>query len=166
MRSKIQKTVMAAMLAALCTAGTMVIKIPSPLGGYVHLGDCIVILCAFLLPLRYAALAAGIGSALADILVGYAAYAPATFVIKAATAAVAFLVVRALSEKGSTIWGKAFAALLGEAVMVLGYFAYEAVFLYGLSAAVNIPMNAVQGIFGASAGAILGRLLEKKVRRG
>ena len=44
MKSKTQSMVMAAMLAALTCAATMVIKIPSPLHGYINLGDCIVLL--------------------------------------------------------------------------------------------------------------------------
>ena len=46
--------------------------------------------------------------------------------------------------------------------MVGGYLLYEAVFLgFGVAAAANIPMNAIQGAFGAVAGAALFVALSK-----
>ena len=41
---------------------TIVVQIPSPLGGYIHLGDMAVLLCGFLLGPIWGAAAAGIGS--------------------------------------------------------------------------------------------------------
>ena len=83
-----KRIVMAAMLAALTCVATMVIKIPSPLKGYLNLGDCVVLLAGWMLSPVYGFLAAGIGSALADVFSGYVLYAPATFVIKGAMALV------------------------------------------------------------------------------
>ena len=37
---KIRKLVLAALLAALVCVATMVVQIPSPMQGYVNLGDC------------------------------------------------------------------------------------------------------------------------------
>ena len=79
---KTRMVVMSAMLASLTCVATMIIKIPTPLHGYANLGDCIVLLSAFLMPVSYGFCAAAIGSALADVLSGYAMYAPATFIIK------------------------------------------------------------------------------------
>ena len=45
--TKIRKLVMAALFAALCTVMTMVIQVPSPMQGYVNLGDCAVLLSAW-----------------------------------------------------------------------------------------------------------------------
>ena len=77
------------MLAALTCVATIVIKIPSPLNGYINLGDCIVLLSGWLLSPVYGFFAAGLGSALADLFSGYAAYAPATFLIKGLMALIA-----------------------------------------------------------------------------
>ena len=74
--NKTKKIVMAAMFAALCCVATMIIKIPSPLKGYINLGDCVVLLSGWMLSPAYAFLAAGIGSALADLFSGYLVYAP------------------------------------------------------------------------------------------
>lgn len=43
---KIRKLVLAALLAALVCVATMVVQIPSPMQGYVNLGDCFVLLSA------------------------------------------------------------------------------------------------------------------------
>ena len=86
MKTRTQKIVMSSLLAALACVATMIIKIPSPLNGYINLGDCVVLLSGWLLPPVYGFVAAGLGSALADIFSGYIIYAPATFVsLKALT---------------------------------------------------------------------------------
>ena len=69
---KIRKLVLAALLAALVCVATMVVQIPSPMQGYVNLGDCFVLLSGWLLGPWYGFAAGGIGSMLADIFLGYA----------------------------------------------------------------------------------------------
>ena len=90
MNTRTKKIVMAALMAALACVATMIIKIPSPLKGYLNLGDCIVLVSGWMLSPTYGFLAAGLGSALADVFSGYVTYAPATFVIKGVMALVAF----------------------------------------------------------------------------
>ena len=82
--SKTLKLVISALMASMACVATMVIKIPIPAtGGYINLGDSIVLLASVALGPVYGGLAAGLGSALADLLGGYVAFAPATFIIKA-----------------------------------------------------------------------------------
>lgn len=50
---------------------TMIIKIPTPTFGYIHLGDGLVLLCGIILGPGIGALAAGIGTMFADIFSGY-----------------------------------------------------------------------------------------------
>ena len=78
--------ILAALLAAFTTVATMIIKIPTPTMGYIHLGDGLVLLCGILLGPGVGAAAAGIGSMFADVFSGYMSYAPATLIIKALTA--------------------------------------------------------------------------------
>ena len=85
-----KRTVVSALMAALTCAATMVIKIPSPLNGYLNLGDCIVLVAGWMLTPTYGFLAAGLGSALADLFSGYVTYAPATFLIKGLMAIIAY----------------------------------------------------------------------------
>ena len=75
------RVVLTALFAALVCVATMTIRIPSPTGGYLNLGDGIVLLSAFLLGPVYGTLAAGVGSMLADLLSGYPAYALGTLAV-------------------------------------------------------------------------------------
>lgn len=161
MHSKTKKIVIAALMASLVCVATMLVKIPSPLKGYVNLGDCVVLVAAWMLSPVYGALAAGLGSALADLFSGYVTYAPATFLIKAVMALIAFACVKWIAKKQNKLSAQIIGAVLAEVWMVLGYFLFEGC-LYGFApSAVNIPANAVQGVAGIVIGLILIRIFEK-----
>lgn len=164
MKSKTQRIVLAALFAALVCVATMVVKIPTP-KGYINLGDSIVLLSGWLLSPVYGFFAAAIGSMLADVLLGYTAYAPITFVIKGVMALVAFLFAKKVFKKNCGLTGKLVGGLCAELVMVLGYFVYEG-FLYGgeggfATALVSVPFNAIQGAVGMIVGLLLVRVFEK-----
>ena len=162
--SKIKKMVLAALFAALCTVMTMVIQVPSPMQGYVNLGDCAVLLAAWVLGPVYGGAAAGIGSMLADLLSGYAHYAPGTFTIKLAMAVAAALIFRALQERRSAplVLAQAVSGVAAEIIMVAGYFGYASLWLgKGLAAAASIPGNVVQGVFGLVAAAVVYAILAR-----
>lgn len=151
---KTKKIVTASLLAALTCVATMLIKIPSPLKGYINLGDCVVLLSGWLLSPLYGFLSAGIGSALADIFAGYVAYAPATFVIKGVMALIAFYLFKSFKSRVAS-------GAIAEVFMVLGYFVFEG-FLYGFApSVVNILPNAIQGVAGLILGIILLKVFEK-----
>ena len=146
---KLLRMVTAAALAALTCVATMVVSVPIPATkGYFNLGDSIVLLCGAFLGPVYGALAAGLGSALADLFLGYAAvYAPGTFVIKGLTALFAALLFRRLRAK--TKLAAPVAAFPAELWMVLGYFIYESTVLgYGMGALASVPANLIQGAAG------------------
>ena len=162
MKNKTQSIVISAMFASLICVATMIIKIPSPLNGYINLGDAIVLLSAWLLPMGHGAAAAGIGSALADVFSGYSVYAPATFVIKCIMALTAYGVRARLRKKHGEVPSLLLGGVLAELVMILGYYVFEG-FLYGfVSSLVNIPANGVQGIAGIVIGLLLLSVFRKK----
>lgn len=148
---KIKRLVSAALFIALTCVATIIIQIPSPMNGYVNLGDCFVLLSGWMLGPAYGALAAGFGSALADIITGYAYYAPGTLIIKAFTALVAVLIYKAFQlrfKKYSVIF-RMISGVFGECLMVIGYFGYACLILgKGLAATASIPGNIIQGILG------------------
>lgn len=173
-----KKLVFTALLCALCCIATMVIRIPTPTMGYIHPGDAVVLLCAFLLGPVPGALAAGVGSALSDLFSGYLAYAPATLLIKALTAFFAGLIVSAAKRKQSRreILAVVTGGVAGEAFMVLGYFVFElflmaftaksgissATLAAGAASAISgIPFNIVQGGFGIIVSSLLYPFLKK-----
>ena len=157
--ARVQTLVMTGLLTALACIATLVIHVASPTGGYLNLGDTVVLLGAYLLGPWYGALAAGLGSALADILSGAAIYAPATLVIKAAMAVLAGLLYRKLrgSAAGAILCGAA-----GELPMLAGYWLYDALLLRSFAgAAAGVPSNLVQAGFGIAVSVFLTAALRK-----
>lgn len=161
---KVYQLVLASLFAALTYVMTMVVQVPSPMQGYVNLGDCAVLLSAWVLGPLYGGAAAGIGSMLADLLSGYAHYAPGTFAIKLAMAVAAALIFRALQSRSShnLLVSQVVSGVVAEAIMVVGYFGYASLWLgKGLAAAASIPGNIVQGVFGLVAAAAVYAVLSK-----
>lgn len=162
MKNSTQKIVISSLFAALICVATMLIKIPSPLKGYINLGDGIVLLAAWILPLPYGLVAAGLGSALADLFSGYVVYAPATFLIKALMAVVAYSSYKLFAKKMKSTVSRVLSGILAEIVMILGYFLFEGI-LYGfVPSLVNIPANAVQAVAGIIIGVVLITVFEKQ----
>lgn len=95
---QLRKIVLTGLMMALVTLSTSVIKIPTT-NGYIHLGDGFVFLSAILLGPYYGAFAAGVGSAAADILGGYAQWALPTLVIKGLMALLVGLLGRQKTKK-------------------------------------------------------------------
>ncbi len=154
-----KRIITAAMLAALTFIATIVIKIPSPLNGYLNLGDSLVLLTGSLLSPTLAFLAAGIGSAMADAVSGFFIYIPATFIIKGVMALLVSLIMK--HSKGKKLLSKIIGGVLAEIIMVAGYYIFEG-FLYGFGASmINIIPNALQGIVGFIIGMILVKLFYK-----
>ena len=145
MNGKTKQIVTAALFAALACVATMVIKIPSPMDGYLNLGDCVVLAAGWLLAPGYGFLAAGLGSGLADLF----------------SALIAFYGFKALSAKTGNLTARILSGAAAELWMVLGYYLFEGC-LYGfVPSAVNIPANGVQGAAGLILGVLLVKALEK-----
>ena len=157
-----KRLVMTALFAALGCAATMVVKVPSPTGGYMNLGDTAVLLGAYCLGPVYGAAAGGVRPAMADLLGGYPVYVPATLIIKAIMGTTAGLLYKVLRRRG--IPGVIACGVAGEVPMVLGYWLFDAVlvsaggtaFTTALSgASAGIPSNLVQAAFGAAVSTLL-----------
>ncbi len=147
MNSKIRTFCAAAIVTALVYVVTFTISIPVAAinGAYFNIGDIIIYCGAFVLGGPWGALAAGIGSMLADITLGAMIYAPATLVVKACMVIPMIL----LTRKAANFKRYAIGCLLGAVILCGGYFAYETI-LYTISASIlTLPLNALQGAFGA-----------------
>lgn len=162
MNSKLHKIILTSVLSAVICVATMIIQVPSPMGGYVNLGDCFVIVSAWILGPVFGFTAAGIGSALADLISGYVIYIPATFVIKGSMAIIASIITgKLLSLKKSHDFSSyTIGSVASELVMIFGYALYDT-FLYGGSfiAALSSIGNFIQGICGIFASTALIRAL-------
>ena len=158
---KLVNTVYAGLFAALTALLTAVLHIPVG-NGYVHCGDAVIYLAAAMLPLPYAAGAAAVGGALADVLSGYAVYALSTFIIKAMLAAV-------FSAVGGTQMlekRRILAMILCGLVSVTGYW-LTAVILYGGWAAQfveTVPGNCMQAIASGIVYAVIAAAMARNPR--
>jgi uncharacterized membrane protein len=161
MNKETKRLVTAALLAAMTCVATMVIKVPSPLNGYLNLGDCIVLLAGWMLSPALGFLSAGLGSALADVFSGYVTYAIPTFIIKGLMALIAFYGFKLLNKRLGDVLSRIISGISAEITMILGYYLFEG-FLYGfIPSAVNIPANAVQGVVGLVLGVLLIKLFQR-----
>ncbi len=145
---KITRLVITALFAALTCVATSIIKIPTVgTNGYVNIGDVVVLLSAWMIGGAYGGLAAGVGSALADLLGGYGSYVPGTFVIKFMMAIVAYVLLKGFTKiRIQTFFSYILSGIVAELLMTAGYFLFESVVLgYGLAAAASIGSNLVQG---------------------
>ncbi len=163
--SKLLKICFAAMFAALICVATMIIRIPSPLGGYINLGDTFILLAAWYMGPVYGFAAGGIGSALADLFAGYAVYVPGTFIIKGLMAVAAALIFEGLSKKEGFLAkiSRIPAAVAAEIIMIAGYYFYAAVPMgEGFGVALqSVPGNVVQGAFGIVGSIVIAVVLDK-----
>jgi len=155
---RVKMMVKYAMMIALTCACTMLINIPVPgANGYFNLGDTMVFIAAILLGKKGGFIGGGIGSALADILLGYTIWAPFTFVIKGVEGYLAgYLLERTFGQKHP------FLALMPSAVwMVAGYYVVK-IFLYGWGPALlEVPLCTVQSVVGASVALAFAKALFK-----
>ncbi len=162
MKNNLLKIIVSALFAALTFVATFIVQIPAPFG-YVNLGDCFVLLSGALLGPFYGFAAAGLGSALADLLLGFSVYAPATFLIKGVMALIMGLVAQKANKRvilKTTLFGA-----LCEILMALSYFLYECFILgYGIAAAAAIPMNLFQGAVCLAAFLVIYTVISKNKR--
>lgn len=144
-------------LMALTVLATMLVSVPTiATQGYINLGDAIVLLSGMILGPGGGFVVGGVGSALADIILGYSYYAPFTLVIKGIEGALGVLLFRKiLKEKNMLI-----PLVVAGIWMAIGYLLAE-ILLYDFPAAIaSFPGNLLQG----TVGAILASLLYKNIK--
>lgn len=148
MRRYILRIALCGVMAAVVFLATQ-IKVNTSIG-YGNLGDGFILASSFLLgPIAF--FPAAIGSALADIFLGYAVYVPATFFIKGMMGLVAGLILR---QKNVSWQKKILAAVIAEAMMVTLYYAFEVLMYGALAAAGSVLANLIQGAVGIILGIV------------
>lgn len=153
---------MTGIMAALVCIMTIVIQIPIPLG-YANLGNAFILLTVLLVGKRSGFWAGGIGSAMADLLTGYAYWAIPTFLIKSL---MAYLVGKIAYNKDGTcsLYSVRFliACAVGMTWMVMGYTVVGAM-LYGSWEAgiASMPGLAIEGVLNLVVFYGVGTLFEK-----
>jgi len=149
-----------AVFATLVTVSTLMIQIPVPAtGGYINVGDAMILISALLFGPIIGGVAGGVGSAVADI-ISYPVFAPYTLVIKGLEGFISGYI-----SDGKSAVRDLLAWIIGSAIMVLGYFIAEA-YVMGLGpfpAAVEVPGNIFQAVLGGIVGIPLSRVLRKRL---
>ena len=151
---KLKKLIITALFTAIIFIATFFIKFPAA-SGYVHLGDSLIYLCALIIGSPYGALAGALGEGLADLSGGYAVYAPATIIIKAALAFVFMLAPRKRFLSIRSFAASFFAGL----ITVGGYFIADLVIDRAYAFA-DIPGNVIQAVGSMAIFAILALALD------
>lgn len=134
-----------AIMTAMVFVLTRVVQVPTPVVGYIHLGDVGIFFSAFAFGPWIGAVAGGLGTALADLTSPYAQWAIFSLLIHGAQGWVA----GCLSARWSSIPGLVLAAAIGGAIVVVGYLLAGTI-LVGFGAALTeVPLNLVQVTVGA-----------------
>lgn len=133
-----------ALFIALTYVFTAFINVRLPIaanGGLIHLGNVPLFICAILFGKKSGAIAGGVGMGLFDLLSGWTAWAPFTFII----VAVMGFAVGAITEKRHGLGWDALAIAIAAIIKVVGYYIAE-IIIYGnwLAPMASIPGNLVQ----------------------
>lgn len=159
-----QELVFTALMTALVFVATYLPHIPIPLG-YAHLGDAVIFLLALLVPRRSALLAACIGSALADLLGGFALWVVPTLIIKFVMAEIVCRIGRrgaALAPRISIIA----ALFLSSLWMAVAYTLAGAILYASLSAALaSSPGLLMEGVVNSIIAFLLLPMLRERFPR-
>ena len=144
-----------AILTAMVFVLTAYLHIPVG-NGYVHLGDGIIYLSACMLPLPYGLFVGIVGASMADVMSGFALWAPATALIKGLT-------VLCFRRGDKPLCLRNIVAMVIACVLCAGgYYLYEAVLYSNFIAPVaSIPGNLMQSLCSAALFLLLSGLLSK-----
>jgi uncharacterized membrane protein len=146
-----------AVMTAITFALTSVAKVPTPVYGYIHLGDVAVFFSAFAFGPWVGAVVGGLGTALADLTSPYAQWAVFSLLIHGAQGWAAGWI----SAKWQNVWGLLLAAVAGGIIVVVGYLLAGTILIGFGAALTEVPLNIVQ----VAAGAIVSIPLFAAVRQ-
>ena len=139
-----KELVLDAMFIALTYVFTAFVNVRLPIaanGGLIHLGNVPLFICAILLGKRTGMLAGAFGMGLFDLLSGWTAWAPFTFII----VGIMGYVVGAMTEKHDQYGWKVAAIFAAFVIKIVGYYIAE-IILYGnfIAPISSVPGNVVQ----------------------
>jgi len=150
-RTKTQALVINALFIAFTLAATMFVNLRLPImgnGGLIHLGNVPLLIAAFVFGRRTGAVAGAFGMGLFDLISGWTAWAPFTFVIVGAMGYAAGLIAESMPGKRALVYSLAVAIAL--VIKVVGYYFVE-VILYSnwIQPFGSIPGNVLQIVIAA-----------------
>jgi uncharacterized membrane protein len=157
-KAVIQLSLMAVM-SALVAVGTLIVRIPNPMGGYFNVGDVMIFVTALTFNPVIGGVAGGLGSAIADI-IGFPLFAIPTLVIKGLEGLLASLITNK-----KNLFRDVLAVVVAGTEMVIGYFVVELFVLqWGLGGALaEVPANIAQVTIGGLVGVPIALVLRRRL---
>lgn len=149
----VRDLVMSSLLVALVFIATRFINIRIPIsinGGLIHLGTAMLFIVAFLFGKGKAAIAGAVGMFIFDIVSGWGAWAPFTFVVRGVMGYLVGTIAFLNNKNGNNVALNLLAIVIGSVWMIAGYYLTEGL-LYGnwLAPVTSIPGNLTQIVVGA-----------------
>jgi len=136
-------------MTALVLGLTLVHVAQTPIGGYIHLGDVAIVFTALAFGPWAGLIAGGAGTGLADVVSGYAIFAPLSLIVHGAQG----FMIGWIARQNATSVRTVIALIVGWCILVAGYFLGESLIpIFGgmAYALTEVPWNAVQGLVGTS----------------
>ncbi len=158
-QSMIKQLSISTIMTALVAVGTLLIRIPNPLGGYFNVGDVMVFVSALAFGPFVGAFAGGLGSAISDM-IGFPPFVIPTLIIKGVEGLLA-----GLATDRRSISRDALAVIIGGAAMIMGYFLVEAYPLgWGIAGALTeVPGNILQIVIGGILGIPISQIIRRRL---
>ena len=147
---------MSGIFSALVFVITAYLHIPT-YNGYVHCGDGIIFIAACILPMPYSIIIGVLGAMLADLLTGFAIWAPGSMIIKG-------LLALLFTCKSNKILTKRNLVMLLPAALIsaAGYYLYEALITGSFIASLSgIPGSIIQAVASSILFIVAGLAMDK-----
>ena len=142
--------------AALVFVITAYLHIPT-YNGYVHCGDGLIFIAACILPMPYSVVVGALGAMLADLLTGFAVWAPGSMIIKG------LLAILFTCKSNKIITKRNLVMLLPAALIsAVGYYLYEALITGSFAASLaGIPGSLIQAVASSIVYVAIGIAMDK-----
>jgi uncharacterized membrane protein len=137
------------LLISLTTVFTLLIRVPTPARGYVNLSDVAITFASLAFGPWVGMVVGGVGTALADLLGGFAPFAPLSLIAHGLEG----LLMGLLAWRRRSVPMLILAWFVGSAAMICCYLVGEALFYTGWQLALlEVPLNAFQAVIGGLVG--------------
>ena len=155
-KNNIKLMCIAGIFSALVFVVTAYLHAPT-YNGYVHFGDGFIFLAACILPMPYAIFVGATGAMLADLLTGFAIWAPGSMLIKA------FAAMLFSSRANKIITKRNLIVLLPAALIsIAGYYFYEVLITGSFVASLSgIPGSIIQAVASSIVFVVAGLTMDK-----
>lgn len=129
---------------ALTCVITMLIAFPIPATqGFINIGDAVVMITGLLFGPIIGSVSGGVGSALADLFLGYTIYSPATLIIKGLEGLFVGVISNPRKNYAKFNYRDIVGIVIGGITMVFGYFIYESIIFGVPSALYEFILNGI-----------------------